>query len=134
MMLTVGNDIFAVTLEQCIDMADVANLRCEIVPYWFETDDMPMLDSASHQTKKYFMWQDGQTGGGGCRLVFLANIVEKFGRTSIPLGTRGIVWVSRHSGYPEADVTELVGDLFVEMGCKQASTMGVRNPNIYGEV
>ncbi len=64
------------------------------------------------------MWQDRATGGGGCRIVWQS----------------GIAWVSRHSGYAHADITESVSELFRELGCPEMDDgMWMKNPHIYNQ-
>jgi len=65
------------------------------------------------------LWEDYQTGGGGCRIVWC----------------QGIVWISRHSGYEWADITESVAETFAEIGCKTpdpSRNWWRFNPHIYG--
>jgi len=67
---------------------------------------------------RYSLWQDRATGGGGCRIVW----------------SHGVAWVSRHSGYPQADITEEVCFWFEKvLCCKPYHDPGQNlNPNIYG--
>jgi hypothetical protein len=63
-------------------------------------------------------WQDRATGGGGCRIAYKDEYV----------------WVSRHSGYPQADITEEVAEFFVMYGAEMADGMfSIANPYIYPE-
>lgn len=66
----------------------------------------------------YYYWEDKATAGGGCRITFC----------------KGIAWVSRHSGYPHADITGEVCALFKEIGCELVtrSVIAYSNPEIYG--
>ena len=91
-MLTVSTGIYRCSRELAAEIADCANLR-----------QVTSADS-------YDLWQDRQTGGGGCRIVWRG----------------GLAWVSRHAGYPWADVTDVVKDLFRESGAKEVSY--VQNP------
>lgn len=133
MALTVGSNVFNATLEQVCEMAELAGLRFELCPhFWGEVDYESTYPMRS--TRNYFMWQDRQTGGGGCRLVWTYTMNEpEWGNPEIEPYTKGVVWVSRHAGYPQADMTEMVAELFAEMGCTYALPK-VRNPHIYGNV
>jgi len=104
MALTMHSMVFKATLEQVELMAEVCRLR---VPYGHAVSE---FDPASHH-----LWEDGQTSGGGCRLVW----------------KDGIVWVSCHSGYSYADITKEVCDLFRDMGCEMVSDVRHRSPKIY---
>ena len=42
-----------------------------------------------------------------------------------------IVWISRHSGYAWADITDEVAEVFEELGCKEASVGWHDNPHMY---
>jgi len=71
-------------------------------------------------TSKHFLWQDRQLGGGACRIVW----------------RDGIVWVSRHSGYAQADLTEEVIFFLEVYGATPVPRGGntvPRNPHIYGD-
>ena len=85
MTLTVSSNVFRCSIEEATFVAECANLRDEYI-----ADD------------KYKLWQDRQTGGGGCRIVWC----------------RDIAWVSRHSGYAYADITWEVCEFFTEIGCE----------------
>ena len=98
--LTVSSSIFRATLEQAQFVAECANLRNIRTPQG-KWDD------------QWWGWEDAATGGGGCRITW----------------ADGVAWVSRHSGYAYADITEDVCEIFAHMGCKP--TTG-RNPRIYG--
>ena len=68
--------------------------------------------------KDYDLWEDKATGGGGCRIVWKCNVA----------------WISRHSGYPQADITEEVKFFFQEvLHCNPYEyDCHHLNPNIYG--
>jgi len=105
MALTMHSMVFKATLEQVQSMADVCGLR---TPYGHSYSEH---DGAGH-----YLWEDPQTGGGGCRLVW----------------KDGVVWVSRHSGYAYADITGEVCDLFRDMGCKEYPMYEMdRSPKTY---
>lgn len=72
----------------------------------------------TEESMGYTQWEDRATGGGGCRIVW----------------AQGVAWVSRHSGYPAADITEEVCFFFEEvLHCQPYNDPGQRlNPNIYG--
>lgn len=113
-MFTMNSMVFKATREQVVLMAEVCGLRHEITS---EKDERGEGLYPSYQGGRdmFDMWQDSQTGGGGCRLVW----------------RHDIVWVSRHSGYAYADITEEVCDLFCDMGC-QPYQGEERNPHTYG--
>mgnify|MGYP001488233130 CR=1 FL=1 len=99
MALTVSSFVFYCALDVAEQIAKLAGLR-------------------SVGTRDYLCWEDRQTGGGGCRIVWCA----------------GVAWISRHSGYAWADMTEEVAYFFQEVfGCKSYDDPGqYLNPNIYG--
>jgi hypothetical protein len=106
--------IFRATREQAALMAEACGLRHEITSVRPD-DEFKMFPNYQGGRDPFDMWQDSQTGGGGCRLVW----------------RHGIVWVSRHSGYAYADITQEVCDLFHDMGCKPYNGEE-RNPHTYG--
>jgi hypothetical protein len=69
------------------------------------------------RTAGYAMWQDYQTAGGGCRIVW----------------KDGYAFVSRHSGYAWADCTEEVRYFLLEQGAKETTKAPGRNPHVYGD-
>jgi len=113
-MLTRGSMVFESTLEQAKFMAECANLRLILAPWEYRQDH---IDSGAYDAQ-YYSWEDRATGGGGCRITWY----------------RGIAWVSCHSGYPQADITQDVSELFFEIGCKPVDNFSVEasNPRIYG--
>lgn len=103
-MFTVSSNVFQCTLEQAQEVAKEAGLG---IPYGH---------NAKYQ--RYHLWEDRQTGGGGCRIVWRDDIA----------------WVSRHSGYAWADMTEEVCFYFEDvLHCKplDSYTNMRKNPNIY---
>ena len=111
---TVHSTIFSATREQVAEMADVCRLRHEHTSR--QEDRLGCGRRPDYTGQEYDMWQDSQTGGGGCRLVWMD----------------GIVWVSCHSGYSYADITEEVCDLFRDyMGCVPAKAGWHDNPAMY---
>jgi len=100
MALTVSSYVFKCTREQAEEVAGLASLRHS--PY----------------ITGYELWEDAQTGGGGCRIVWC----------------QGIAWISRHSGYPQADKTEEVAFWFESvLLCRPFDDPGQHlNPSIYG--
>jgi hypothetical protein len=116
-MLTRHNGVFRIGLDTAKMVAECANLR--------------LITSPSRSAKEgarwhvgggdgpYWSWEDDQTGGGGCRITWVD----------------GIAWVSRHSGYAWADITDEVCDLIIELGGKPLdldASYRIRNPRIYG--
>ncbi len=112
-MLTTSSNVYRCTRVQAREAAEdwlglrqlVTSSRSE----WLERSSCLL----SH--KAYDMWEDRQTGGGGCRIVW----------------KDGVAWVSRHSGYPWADVTAEAREVFEFLGCENAEASH-RNPHIYG--
>lgn len=100
MALTVSSRVFRCTIEQATFVAECANLRDEYIG-----------------NAAYKLWQDRQTYGGGCRIVW----------------KKGVAWVSRHSGYAWADITDDVCHFFAEIGCEPITGMEVwrKNPHMY---
>jgi hypothetical protein len=76
--------VFAASLEEARFLAECGDLR--------EYSDYPC-----------WMWQDSQTGGGGCRVVW----------------HRGLMWVSYHAGYPGACFSDEMVELALQMGLKE---------------
>lgn len=107
-MLTVGSNVFFCPKEVAREVAeDYANLRLEV--------------DGGYLGRDYFMWQDRATGGGGGRVVWMD----------------GICWVSRHSGYAYADITQELCEFLVDLGAtpiRGADMFCVQNsnPNILG--
>jgi hypothetical protein len=63
-------------------------------------------------------WEDYATQGGGCRIVW----------------RKGIAWVSCHSGYPYADITNEVSEFFLMYGAENLDSAYRRaNPFINPE-
>jgi hypothetical protein len=60
-------------------------------------------------------WEDHQTGGGGARIVWC----------------QGIAWVSAHSGYSWADITDTVREFFADLGCSPIPEH-IPDPRTYG--
>ena len=56
-------------------------------------------------TNGYDQWEDRATGGGGCRLTWV----------------HGVTWISRHGGYPQADITAEVSEFLERLGAKPAT-------------
>lgn len=136
-MLTKDGGILTCTWEQVKLVAECANLRCYDVPFWYVGE----LDKHAQSlgTSRHFMWQDRQTGGGACRLVFVPvkrHARPKYERKPGFLQPQdvGTVWISNHSGYAYADITADVQELFLEMGCTRAAMMGwIDNPHMYSQ-
>ena len=107
-MLTVSSNVFFCPKEIAREVAeDYANLRLEI--------------DGGHRGRDYFMWQDRATGGGGGRVVWMD----------------GITWVSRHSGYAYADITQELCEFLAALGAtpitgKDKYSVWNANPNILG--
>ena len=112
-MATTGSNVFKCTLEQAEFVAECAGLKHK------NTSRIDCRkDDFSMSIALFELWEDKQTSGGGCRIVFCNNIV----------------WISRHSGYDWADITEEVKELFVELKCENLDDKwGFYNPLIYGE-
>lgn len=106
-MLTTSSNIFRASRELAALIADCANLRHEVTSV-----------RAEQGWCEYDLWQDKQTGGGGCRIVWCA----------------GVAWVSRHSGYAWADITQEVSEMFVEAGgVLVENSYWALQPNVYPE-
>jgi hypothetical protein len=101
-MLTTGSNVFAATREQVLLMAEWSGLRHLVTTVAEERALYPEM-YPEYSGRGYDLFEDRQTGGGACRLVW----------------SDGVVWVSRHSGYAQADITEEVAFLFRDMGCKE---------------
>lgn len=117
--LTRSSGVFHANRELVAQMADAAGLKlyvcdAKLTPEHYEVcGQRSMIEHSG-----YAMWMDRETYGGGCRLVWKDNTV----------------WVSSHAGYPHADITEEVCDLFRSAGCKEeAIDFLARNPYIYPE-
>jgi hypothetical protein len=127
MALTTGSMVYYCSLQLAMDIADIANLREEISLKPYGAD--------------YYMWQDKATGGGGARLVWTPRLTYRIqemkvelhrGLTSHHPEERGILWVSRHSGYAYADMTETICALLEEEGAYPCLT-NERTPYVYGD-
>lgn len=130
MALTVGSMVIRATWEQCNFIAECANLTLYIFDRkelekrsasWDAfLDEMQALREHNRRAEdgNYWMWADAQTFGGGCRITFY----------------RGIVWISAHYGYPQADITRDVAELFAELGCKPVNDRSIEwaSPLSYG--
>lgn len=102
------------TLEQAQFVAECGALRMILAPWLYLQEHD--LAGRVYQAD-YYAWEDRATGGGGGRVTWY----------------RGIVWVSCHSGYPQADITKELCELFEELGCKEvAPELAYSNPRIYG--
>lgn len=110
-MLTIGSLCFYALLEQALFIAECANLRLIECPY-----NSPYCNNYT-SSALYHRWEDRATGGGGCRITWY----------------RGIAWVSCHSGYPAADITQEVAELFAEIECKpiEETHIAYRSPSVY---
>lgn len=110
-MMTRGSMVFRCTAEQAALVADCANLRHEMTEDKKDDRFYPLRGHCEQ-------WQDAQTGGGGCRICWKA----------------GVAWVTRHSGYAWADITEDVSQLFRELGCQEATSFAAAaaHPLVYG--
>jgi hypothetical protein len=113
-MLTIDHGVFRCSLKTAEYVAECANLRCEV-----SCD--PSVGSRYRQFSVYSLWEDTQTGGGGARIVW----------------SKGYAWVSRHSGYAWADITEEVRELFRELGAEPLGEslsyeLWSHNPHIRG--
>ena len=114
-MLTTGSNIFKCTYEQAEFIADCAGLKHKITTRLSVKKENPNI---SFNCGIFELWEDKQTSGGGCRIVFCNNIV----------------WISRHSGYSWADITNDVAELFIELNCENLdSKFSLYNPHVYGE-
>ena len=117
MALTVSSHVFRCSRKQALFVAECANLRYEVTSTPRDGEDVAYpLYYGGRQA--YDMWQDRQTGGGGCRIVW----------------KHDVAWVSRHSGYPQADITDDVCEFFAEIGCSCINGHDIwrKNPNILG--
>ena len=119
-MLTTCSMAFVATLGEVFNIADVAGLKLYIVPHWYAIARPERYWEVSPRHNRYFMFQDSQTGGGGCRIVFMLTeplpVSENYADD-----LKGLAWITRHSGYPEADITAEVAQLFDMTGCKEYS-------------
>lgn len=110
-----GSYVFRATLSQVREVADCAELRCEVALPNSEEKTAAGY-SVYPESGRYFMWQDRQTGGGGCRIVWCNDVA----------------WISTHSGYAWADFSGDVADLLMMAGATLAEEVGWRaNPHIY---
>jgi len=121
-MLTLCSWAFIATVSEVFKVAEVARLSLYVAP-WLYVKAHPEKYLESSRNGEYFMFQDSQTGGGGCRVVF--SIIDK--RDTDP---KGLAWISRHGGYPEADITTEVSQLFDMQGCRPY-TGPSQNPHLY---
>jgi hypothetical protein len=116
MALTIHSGVFRCPLSLAKEIAEYAGLDVSVAPY-----DVKTLHG-SHDV--YWLWEDRQTGGGGCRICW----------------NEGIAWVSCHSGYPAADITDEVKELFRLKDAEEATwtdsdwfdPFGAQ-PHIYGK-
>jgi hypothetical protein len=125
MVLTVNSMCFESTLDDARLIAECDGLTLTIVPYYWDQSQypnwlLPLFDLPhyfhSGDRDGYYLWQDRQTGGGGCRICWY----------------KGIAWISSHSGYAWADTTHEVQELFLDMGCKPLGDwVNWSNPFIY---
>lgn len=128
-MLTTGSIAFVCSIAQVLNVIETAGLKCYLAPHWYCVTQSGKYIQDSGKGR-YFMWQDKATGGGGCRVVFVLKVnvlgTEDFANDRLI----GVAWISRHSGYPQADITEEVGELFEMIGCIPYGGEK-RNPHIY---
>jgi hypothetical protein len=119
---------FYCTFEQAQFFAQCGNMPMYVYDYYTMVKDVGYMDLSDAitllkehnpraESGNYYMWQDRQTGGGGCRITWY----------------RGIAWISSHSGYPHADFTREMSELFSEI-CKpcELSSIKYSNPLSYG--
>ena len=98
MALTRDGGVYRCTLAIAQFVAECANLR-----------KLAGEGGCFAPREHYHYWEDWATGGGGARIVFY-----------LPEGKdEGYAWVSNHSGYPQADITEEVKEFFRELGATQ---------------
>lgn len=115
-MLTTSSSIFKCTYEQAKFVAECAGLKYKVTSNLDVKKELE--DSISFTGGIFDLWEDKQTSGGGCRICYCNEVV----------------WISRHSGYEWADITEEVKELFIELGCENLDDRwGFYNPLIYGE-
>jgi len=115
MGLTRGAYFFRVDRETTEFMAECANLRHLLTS---QPPEVPFAPGPQYMggPRPYDLWEDRMTGGGGCRMVWC----------------NGVVWITRHSGYAQADITHDVAELFREKGCEDLDGgYSRKNPHIY---
>jgi len=84
-MFTVQSNVLRCEREVAARVAKEAGLRLICAPWPHSVHASPRVT-----TQKYWAWEDWALGGGACRITW----------------QDGVVWVSRHSGYAQADLTE----------------------------
>lgn len=120
-MLTVSSRVFECDRNMAAFAAECANLRHLLTTNPQDRSIDSLYPSYRGGQRAYDLWEDSQTSGGGCRLVW----------------SGGIVWISRHSGYAYADVTGEVAEVLAEMGAKPLDSdqgdyaLWHNNPHIY---
>lgn len=87
--------------------AKIAHLKAE--------NRIPQLPRGIQSGDQFEMWYDAQAAGGGCRLVW----------------RKGIVWISRHSGYEWANRTAEAAELFRVAGCVPIGEVNSYAPDPY---
>jgi len=152
-MLTTDSSIIYCTFEQAEFVAECAGLRYlqgdntkfnELEREWLRKNwwelsekDKNQRDFPEHNLELYRKelkktmrvavnheinfseWEDRATGGGGARICWCS----------------GVAWITRHSGYPQANITQEVAELFAEIGCKPVPDFyeyNRLNPIVYG--
>ena len=100
--MTTGSMIYRATLEQAAQVAEYAGLRKVTSADWDEVRAARDANKSYPERGTFHRWEDAALGGGACRLVWKSSVV----------------WVSRHAGYPQADLTEEACFFFEEMGCR----------------
>ena len=128
-MLTTCSWAFIATLGEVFNIADVARLKLCVAPLWYTTA-YPEKHLETSRSSQFFMFQDSQTSGGGCRIAFaLTEPLPLHENNAEDLS--GLAWISRHGGHPQADITTEVSQLFDMTGCKPYNGTK-RNPYLYG--
>ena len=128
-MLTTCSWAFIATLGEVFNVADVARLKLYVAPHWYIMS-YPEKHLETSRNGHFFMFMDIQTGGGGCRIVFTLTDPLPISENCAD-NLKGVAWISRHGGYPQADITTEVSQLFDMTGCKPYNGTK-RNPYLYG--
>ena len=118
-MFTVSSNVLRCSFKVAEKVAKEAGLALAVATreYKLEHD---LFHRGFVDTAKHVLWQDRQLGGGACRIVW----------------RDGIAWVSRHSGYAYADLTEEAIFFLEAYGATPVTRGGTtvpRNPHIYGD-
>ena len=112
-MLTENSHIFHARLDEAAFLADCCGVLDNLVCYdWtmVATQDSEFQASLGYHRDRpgdsagYFRWEDRQTAGGGIRITW----------------KNGVMWISSHSGYAWADVTDTAILVARDMGLRTA--------------